>query len=776
MLRAFSRRIVRALALAAVPASMLVVAPAPAVAAGPTPASWELTADMTRARGFAPIVALGDGTVITAGGTDGLTYTATAERWSGGTWSDAGSIGQAVAGQVAALLPDGKALFAGGAGMTSYYAYGDVFDPTSGTWTQTPAMAHAHAYGVAAQLENGDVMVIGGYDGGSTLVTGAVDIYSASAATWSAAAPLPQARYAFTATTLEDGRVLVAGGDTGTLAPGSALASALIYDPDTDTWTAAESMSTVRVDAAAVRLEDGRVLVAGGTNASGIAQKTVEIYDPATGHWTATGFMTMVRAGLSLSVLPDGRLLAAGGFGASPSQALTTTDLYDPALGGWTASGPMTFGRRYQSVASLADGSIMAAGGHVYGSGYTATVEIYTPPPAKLTFPATTYHPVPPTRLLDTRAGIGLSSWFYGLTPRRFQVAGADYRGFVPVPVGAVAVTGNLTVTRSTTPGTLVIGPVFTAAPTYWTLSHGTRDNRANNVTVALDADGMLSVVFLGSGRTHVVFDVTGYFTADDTGATFFPLTPSRLLDSRSGIGGIKGRFVAGRDKTFQVTGRGGVPANAVAVTGNFTLVKPTALGWAFVGPSAVLQNIRSSTLNADRGDTRANGTTVKLGPGGTLGVLWSGPPGSTADLLFDVTGYWLDGPVGSKFVPIEPTRFVDTRANLPFTGPIHVNSAVTIPMAGRGDIDPNADGIAGNLTATAQTIAGYMAVAPKWDPGEIPTFSTINFPRGDTRNNGFDVALGPGGSIGVIYEPTLGGTTHFTIDITGYFIPASSP
>ncbi len=770
MLRALSRRIAKAVALVALSATGMAI-PAPVVAADATPAGWELTGEMAHARGFAPLVALGDGTVITAGGTDGSTYTAAAERWSGGTWSAAGATGQAVAGQVAALLPNGKALFAGGAGMTSYYTFGDLFDPVAGTWTQTPAMAHAHAYGVAAQLQNGDVMVIGGYDGGPSLVTGAVDVYSASAGTWSAAAPLPEARYAFTATTLSDGRVLVAGGDSGTLAPNSALSSVRIYDPSTDSWSAAESMKKVRVDAAAVRLGDGRVLVAGGTDASGAAQSTAELYDPATGHWALTGFMSTVRAGLSLSVLPDGRLLAAGGFGSSSSQALTTTDLYDPALGGWTASGPMRLGRRYHAVATLSDGSVMAAGGRIYGSGYAASAEVYTPPPAKLTFPATTYHPVAPTRLLDTRAGIGLSGYFYSSAPRQFQVSGRT-----PIPTNAVAITGNLTTTRSTTPGTLVIGPVFTAAPTFSTLNHGTADNRANNVTVALDADGKLSVVFLGAGRTHVVFDVTGYFTADDTGATFVPLAPSRLLDSRSGIGGIKGRFVAGRDKTFQVTGRGGVPANAVAVTGNFTLVKPTALGWAFVGPTAVLTSIRSSTINAPKGDTRANGTTVKLGPGGTLGVIWSGPRGSTADLLFDGTGCWLDGLGGSKFVPIEPTRFVDSRANLPFLGPIVVNSAVTIQMTGRGGIPAQANGIAGNVTVTAETIAGYMTVAPKWDPGEVPTFSTLNFPRGDTRANGFDVSLGPGGSIGVIYEPTAGGKTHFMIDIMGYFVPASSP
>ena len=342
--------------------SLMATGPVPTVAAAAsTPGTWAATGSLPHATGFAPAVLLKDGTVITAGGTDGASFTAAAERFSGGTWTSAGSIGQAVAGQVAALLPDGDALFAGGADAMSYYTYGDVFDPTGGgTWTQTPAMAHAHAYGAAASLANGDVMVIGGYDGGDTFTTGAVDIYSASGGTWSAGPALPGGRYAFTATTLSDGRVLVAGGDDGSLTPTSALSSVEIYTPGSGgsagSWSAAESMQKVRLDQAAVLLDDGRVLVAGGVDASGTALNTAEVYDPTTGHWTLTGTMSAARAGFTMTVLPDGRVVAAGGYATSPSQALTSADLFDPTTGGWTATGSLITGRRYQAATPLADG------------------------------------------------------------------------------------------------------------------------------------------------------------------------------------------------------------------------------------------------------------------------------------------------------------------------------------------------------------------------------------------------------------------------------------
>ena len=69
-------------------------------------------------------------------------------------------------------------------------------------------------------------------------------------------------------------------------------------------------------------------------------------------------------------------------------------------------------------------------------------------------------------------------------------------------------------------------------------------------------------------------------------GGTFLPLTPARLLDTRSG-NGLSGRFSAGVPRSFQVAGRGGVPANATAVTGNLTVTDQTS-GWAvFLGPVA---------------------------------------------------------------------------------------------------------------------------------------------------------------------------------------------
>jgi hypothetical protein len=139
-----------------------------------------------------------------------------------------------------------------------------------------------------------------------------------------------------------------------------------------------------------------------------------------------------------------------------------------------------------------------------------------------------------------------------------------------------------------------------------------------------------------------VIFDVTGYFTADATGAKYVPLTPGRILDSRDGTGGLSGPFSSHVARTFEVIGHGGVPSRATAVTGNLTVTQQNNLGFLFIGPVA-MNNPTTSTLNFPLNDDRANAVTVALSGTGTLSVTYAAPtPGPTAQVIFDVTGYFV--------------------------------------------------------------------------------------------------------------------------------------
>jgi hypothetical protein len=169
-------------------------------------------------------------------------------------------------------------------------------------------------------------------------------------------------------------------------------------------------------------------------------------------------------------------------------------------------------------------------------------------------------------------------------------------------------------------------------------------DDRANAVTVALGSGGTLAVTYEAGtlGPTaQVIFDVTGYFTPDATGATYTPVTPARVLDSRVGIG-LSGVFSSRVARTFQLTGAGGVPGTALGVTGNVTVTQQSSLGFLFAGPSAI-NNPTTSTLNFPIKDDRANSVAVALGSGGQLSVTYAAPSlGPTAQVIFDVTGYFV--------------------------------------------------------------------------------------------------------------------------------------
>ncbi len=385
-----------------------------------------------------------------------------------------------------------------------------------------------------------------------------------------------------------------------------------------------------------------------------------------------------------------------------------------------------------------------------------------------------TYHALTPARILDSRDGTGgLSGPFSSHVARTFTVIGHG-----GVPANAIAVTGNLTVTAQTSVGFLFIGPVAANNPTSSTLNFPKGDDRANAVTVALSGTGTLSITYAAPAlgpTAHAIFDVTGYFTLDTTGSTYHALTPARILDSRDGTGGLSGPFSSHVARTFTVIGHGGVPANAIAVTGNLTVTAQTSVGFLFIGPVAA-NNPTSSTLNFPKGDDRANAVTVALSGTGTLSITYAAPAlGPTAHVIFDVTGYFTLDTTGAVYVPLTPARILDSRDGTGgLSGPFSSHVARTFTVIGHGGVPANAIAVTGNLTVTAQTSVGFLFIGPV--AANNPTSSTLNFPKGDDRANAVTVALSGTGTLSITYAaPALGPTAHVIFDVTGYFV-ASGP
>jgi spore germination protein YaaH len=377
------------------------------------------------------------------------------------------------------------------------------------------------------------------------------------------------------------------------------------------------------------------------------------------------------------------------------------------------------------------------------------------------TTPSGTYHAVQPVRILDTRHALGLPSPLLSGTSQTFKVAGQGV-----VPANAIAVTGNVTISKATMAGYVRVGP--SVATNSSTINFPAGDNRANGVTLGLAADGTLSAIYnasdgrVGVHQVQLIMDITGYFTRDATGATFIPITPTRIVDTRRSLG-ISASLTTGKVATFSVAGLAGVPANAVAVTGNATVTRASGAGYVTVAPT--LSGIPStSTVNFRTSDTRANNLTVQLS-GGKLQVVYYGPSGTKVDFIFDVTGYFVPDMSGATFVPLTPGRVVDSRSGTGFRGPLTSGHSATFSVVGLASVRGTAVAVVGNLTCTRQTVSGWLAVGPV----RTQVTSTLNFPPGDNRANGFVSLLGVDGKLTVTFSD-VGGSTHAVVDILGYY------
>ena len=379
----------------------------------------------------------------------------------------------------------------------------------------------------------------------------------------------------------------------------------------------------------------------------------------------------------------------------------------------------------------------------------------------------TSYVPIPPVRVLDTRPAyqIGLSGPFSANVPRTFQVSGG-----LAIPADAVAVTGNVTIANQTAAGYVSVTPSAVANPPSSTINFPLGDTRANNLTVPLSATGKLAAVYKApAGKTtHLIVDITGYFLAGDEDNTYSTLPPVRILDSRVGLG-LGGTFKPDIPRTLNIAGDQGVPFEAKAITGNLTVVGQTRAGYLAITPDPD-STPSTSTLNFPLGDIRANGVSVPLNATGDLSIVYKAAPGGTTHVVLDVTGYYLEDPSGLLFYPLTPGRVMDTRTTLlsGLSGMFTSSTPRRLDVAGHWGAPLSAEAVTGNLTVVGQQAAGYVAATLTSEAN--PTTSVMNFPLGDVRANGVTLPLNATGRSFFVYKASPGKRTHLVLDLSGYF------
>jgi PKD repeat protein len=345
-----------------------------------------------------------------------------------------------------------------------------------------------------------------------------------------------------------------------------------------------------------------------------------------------------------------------------------------------------------------------------------------------------------------------------------------------PCPAAPVA---NFTTDTTSGPAPLTVQftDTSTNTPTAWSWNFGDGGTSTlKNPSHTYAASGTYTVTLTASnpaGSDPVT--KTDLITVAAPAATAYtPITPVRAFDTRNHVGSLT-KLTTGIAQTGQVGGRLGIPSDAIAVTGNLTVVRQTKGGYLSIGPVAAKLGVTSS-LNFPVGDVRANGVTIPLNDAtnGTLSFLYkSGVAGATTDVLFDVTGYFRNTSIGHTYHDVAPKRFLDTRSGVGRAGALDANKPYSFDVTNRPDIatpdiPPGATAVTGNLTVVGQTASGYVSLGP--DPATLTNTSTLNFPTGDTRANNVTVKLGTGGKLFAFYRAAAGSKTHLVFDITGYF------
>ena len=245
---------------------------------------------------------------------------------------------------------------------------------------------------------------------------------------------------------------------------------------------------------------------------------------------------------------------------------------------------------------------------------------------------------------------------------------------------------------------------------------------------------------------------------------SFVPLTPVRILDTRSGA-----PVPAGGVVHLGVTGSNGLPYSGVsAVVVNLTVADPQSGGFLTAYPDGTAVPLVSN-INFLGGQTVPNLAVIPVGADGRIALRNNTGNNASANLIADLTGYFVGGAPATPgaFGTITPTRLLDTR-NTTALGPGAIR---TLHVTGTAAIPTGVSAVVVNLTATQPQTGGYLTAYAAGS--SLPGVSNLNFAPSQTVANLAVVPVDSNGNI-ALYNGA-GGTTQVIVDATGYYLSGSS-
>ncbi|MEU7014575.1 hypothetical protein [Streptomyces sp. NPDC046385] len=368
------------------------------------------------------------------------------------------------------------------------------------------------------------------------------------------------------------------------------------------------------------------------------------------------------------------------------------------------------------------------------------------------------YTSVTPARVMDTRNGTGVAKAKVG--PKGTVTLTVAGKGGIPA-TGVTAVALNLTATNATASTFVTAYPYGTAKPNASNVNVPAGKTVPNMVVVPVK-DG--KVTFSNnSGTVDLIADVQGYY-APGAGNLYTPLTPSRLLDTRSGYAAPKAKVQGHTTLALTVGGVGEVPVGAKSVVLNVTATNPTTGTTVSVVPQAGTTSWSgASLLNPAAGQTVSNLVVAPV----VDGKVYLYNNAGAVDLLADVQGYYTNPGPGSRFEPLAPSRVLDTRTGngTGYRGKVGSGGEILLDIAGRAGVSAaDVTAVVLNVTATNATANTFITAYPPFTAR--PSASNLNVPKGATVSNLVVVPV----NHGKITLYNHAGTTDLIADVQGYF------